>query len=1082
MFYAPFDGDNRAVLTTGTAKEVTPYTSTRGPFVPGVRKQARVLGGQNRCSFFVDDGFFPAHGTLSMWVRPEDWTPASRHFVFFARLSLTEVQREYVRVILYKYWDTNELALLAQNTVGEKKHSLIRTPIDSWQQGQWHHLAVTWDEQHFRLYVDGERKGEAAAVELPRRGRWEIAVGTPYPSWAYIGKERSAIDEVAVWPKAMAADEIKTMQESGAKPLSMRGPDEGPRKAVPQPVEGNLALESNGAFALASSFRNYESLYPDNLVDGNDATAWEPLDDLLPQWAEVRWEVAMKVNEVVLRQREAGSVSAFSVFGWSRERWQRLATVDAPAPERDLTAGFQEITTDRIRVVIDRAAARQWALTTLAVRGPDQPILRQLLDGKKDATAEKVMLTQVKIEPPEPYPGEELTVEIGLRAAEKLSGDFAFLLEIGDEPKEPGWSDFSIAKALTEPDTPTSQWPPGRDTILTFHVYLGKHAPDGLTSMRLRAFDRKRQANIDLVDDDGTSVDEVAKIHVRRFTEKMMPFPGGARARFDRGSAILEIGGRKTPPAAWAFTAPSFDRYHHYSRTGIHLYHVKTHPLSYDDTEEMLQRTCRHLDQRMGAVLRVDARATFLVHFDLRPCGDWLKRNPEERLRTAFGNLGPVSFSSAKYNEGVDRFLERLFAHLRGQPYYDHIIGYLPMACGAPDSVIGGVENNLFQKNRAKLTFGDHTPQAVREFQTWLGVRYGDSETKLREAWQVQDVSFDSARPKILDLVGEGVDGGVFRDPLGSTAPFDYAEWLSGVMGRFYSRLIDTIKRQAERPVIVGTYYGYNVAHLRGYNSPGTWLQNNNFDLRERIQDPDWDFFAAPTPYGNRRADLPQPDRSHALGRDGQDGGALRHLYAGGPVARVPPQKLQALRVPQHFLSPPGAPAGHRRPQMRRQDAPLLLRPRLRQPRDGPEGEQHRSDHRNRRFQEARQRADAVPGFRHGARDHPGTAKGCKLQVPAVRLRDLVRTPSPGAGPGVFHQGPGRDGAVHLSRRHGCRGRQGNAPLEVSLLGGSSHGLDALARTGTLRRRPSLLRPGPGDEGRQPAPDGSQRARRRPPI
>ena len=79
----------------------------------------------------------------------------------------------------------------------------------------------------------------------------------------------------------MAADEIKATQETGAKSLSMRGLDEGPRKAVPQPVEGNLALESNGAFALASSFRNYESLYPDNLVDGNDATAWEPLDELL---------------------------------------------------------------------------------------------------------------------------------------------------------------------------------------------------------------------------------------------------------------------------------------------------------------------------------------------------------------------------------------------------------------------------------------------------------------------------------------------------------------------------------------------------------------------------------------------------------------------------------------------------------------------------------------------------------------------------------------------------------------------------------------------------------------------------------
>ncbi|MFH1922563.1 MAG: hypothetical protein ABIP48_22095, partial [Planctomycetota bacterium] len=448
----------------------------------------------------------------------------------------------------------------------------------------------------------------------------------------------------------------------------------------------------------------------------------------------------------------------------------------------------------------------------------------------------------------------EVTVEIGLRAAEKLSHDYAFLLKIGDEPEEPGWSDFSIAKSLTAPETPTSQWTPGREALLTFHAYLGKYAPDGLTSVRLRGFDRQRESNLDILDVGGASVEDVAKLHIRRFAEKTGPFPGGAVARFDRGSAILEIGGEKTPPAAWTFTAPSFDRYHDYSQAGIHLYHVKTNPLSYDDTEEMLKRTCRHLDQRIEAVLRVDARAAFLVHFDLRPSGDWLKRNPEERLATAFGQLGPVSFSSARYSEGVHRFLGQLFAHLREQPYYDHIAGYLPMACGAPDSAMGGVEDNVFQKDRAKLSFGDHNPQAVREFQEWLKVKYAGSQTKLREAWQDPGISFDSARPKIAEMAGEGVDGGVFRDPLASAAPFDYAEWLSGVMGRFYSRVIDTVKREAQRPVIVGTYYGYNVAHLRGYNSPGPWLQNNNFDLHERLQDPNWDFFAAPTPYGNRRA------------------------------------------------------------------------------------------------------------------------------------------------------------------------------------------------------------------------------------
>ncbi len=559
---------------------------------------------------------------------------------------------------------------------------------------------------------------------------------------------------------------------------------------------------------------------------------------------------------MILRQKNPGQVSAFSIYAWDRDAWKLLREVEVNTPhdEREVSAAFDEITTDRLRVVVEGGLPEDLELTTLAVRGPKQPIITRL---KPSTVTERIAFTGATVAPTRPRPGQTVTIEVSLRPPRKLQNDYVFLLEIADRPEAPGYSDFSVAKAVMEPETPTSQWPPGQDRKLKFEVYLPAYAPDGPTQVRLKALSVSTDTALELLGPDGNQLNEIAKLDTRRFNTPPGRVEPSAGLSFVNASASLSLGGEILPPVAWAFTAPSYDRYHYYSQTGVHLYHLKTHPLRYDDEPGYFEGVCRHLDQRLACTLRVDPAAQFIVHADLRPTPGWLERNPGERLVTATGLLGPVSYSSAKYNQGVQEYVRRLLGYLKTRPYYDHIAGYLPMSCGAPDSAMGGVEQNLFQKDRSKLTIGDYNPQAIEEFRQWLKDKYDGSVAELRRAWQDPQISFETARPVVSELVAEGADGGVFRDPLGSAMTFDYAEWLSGVMGRFYSRVMRTIKQEAGRPVIVGTYYGYNVAHLRGYNTPGGWLQNNNFDLHERLENPDWDFFAAPTPYSNRRPGTP---------------------------------------------------------------------------------------------------------------------------------------------------------------------------------------------------------------------------------
>ncbi len=848
-----FDGGDEATLNLGALQQITGFASMGGPYVPGLSGQARELGGINRLSYYLNEGFFPPQGTLGMWVRPQDWTPAhARHFIFFARLSLADIERDYVRLILYKLWDTDEIAVLVQNTLVTDQSTLIRVPAPDWEEGQWHHLAVTWDAETYRLFVDGEAAGEAAAIALPAEGRWELAIGTAYPGWAYLGDEKTAIDEFAIWPEPLTAEQIRARYEAtlaGARPEAFERPEQ---TGLP-PVEGNLALADEGAWVLASSFADLEAHYPDNLIDGREASTWMPLTAGESPWLEVRWRLPRTVDTVIVRQPASGRLRAVSasVWSWVDGEWEPAGVLEGIGPDAtEVRLSIEETLTDRVRVTVQGAGAAPVELSTLAVTGPEQSVLERMpLGGRAHVQVE---LRRVRVTPERARPGEWVDIDATISPRVPLTEDFVFALEVGETPLIPGWSDLFVAGRAVGLGGPPNEWVPGSEHTVSAGLRLPEWAPDGRVGVHLRGRGADGVA-LEVVDAQGQVLEAIAALTIDRLGGAAGAGVGGALLDFPNGSARWLLGDEPAPPMGWALNMPSWDRYHHYSATGLHVHTAKTLPLNYDDTPGHFERICAQLDERITDALRIDPNALFIVNPDLRPEADWLERNPDERLVTAQGALGPVCFSSAKYTEGVHDFLRRLVRYVHSQPYADHIVAWLPYVCGAPDSVMGGTESNLFQEDRSLLTFGDHNPQAIADFREWLRAKYAGSVEDLRAAWHDADLTFETATPEVGELAAEGVDGGVFRDPLGSAMTFDYAEWMSGVVGRFNSQLMRIVKEEAGREVLAGTYYGYDVAHLRGYNTPGAWLQNNNFDLPERLQDPNWDFFAEPTPYSSRR-------------------------------------------------------------------------------------------------------------------------------------------------------------------------------------------------------------------------------------
>lgn len=472
---------------------------------------------------------------------------------------------------------------------------------------------------------------------------------------------------------------------------------------------------------------------------------------------------------------------------------------------------------------------------------------------------EKAVLVKTDIAPAAAKQGSVVDVSAILSVPERLKRDYFFVFDLA-EKNLPGTSDdYFVAGAVTEPVKPTTSWKTGEQVTVGAHLRLPAFAPNGEIPLIIKAFDKETGIALALSDSTGKPLDSATTLKVMRLAQDKSQaeskMPPAACISFENNQASFSINGQHIPPVFPRYlSVPSFERFYYYSHnTGMHLHYIILYPRALDN-----ENSLDIFNQRIMNILRVDPEAYLIVAMDVRPSKEWLKNHPEEKLINAFGKEGEViSFASKAYENRVNDYLRRLIAFVQSKPYANRVIAYHPMACGVPDSGMGGVEGNLWQPDRAKLTVGDYNPQALNAFREWLHAKYGGSVERLRAAWQDKTVTFESARPVRDELLREGKKGGVFRDPTEGRMTFDYFEFLPRLLGRFNQVMAKTVKEATGGKAIFMTHYGYVVEHLRGYNMPGGRFQNNNFDFPEMLNDPNIDIYLGAPNYDFRRAGDP---------------------------------------------------------------------------------------------------------------------------------------------------------------------------------------------------------------------------------
>lgn len=216
LFYAPMDGTVHAAAAQGERRALkAPKTLI---YTAGHRGQAALLGADSQRRYWVDyvteANIDLNAGTLSMWIQPRGWDGNAKGFRYFFMIRDEDLAKFY----LYRFVEKN-LLMLAGNGI-EGQWGAISQPTTGWNDGEWRHLAVTWDGPDFSLYVNGNRVGKTLVPEGKRfRGLpsfFSIGQAQNWDSSKY--PAQTAIDEVVIFRRALSAEDILAERDRTTNP------------------------------------------------------------------------------------------------------------------------------------------------------------------------------------------------------------------------------------------------------------------------------------------------------------------------------------------------------------------------------------------------------------------------------------------------------------------------------------------------------------------------------------------------------------------------------------------------------------------------------------------------------------------------------------------------------------------------------------------------------------------------------------------------------------------------------------------------------------------------------------------------
>lgn len=225
LLHAPFDGAPApAVARGGNTVSVTALGDDRKAvsmagneiYEAGIIGQAILCGEkQSRCEYPTFGNFDITKGTIALWFRNNNWNSMDDKVHMFFNSS---AKPGYFRI--YKQADTGVFVVQAnvrhESGEGWGANTTVFASVPPMPPGEWHHLAVTWDESHMAFYIDGALRARGpdagAAMAMP------AAIGNTFTVGDHVertkpgndgGEVRTLIDELMIYGRPLTAEEVR---------------------------------------------------------------------------------------------------------------------------------------------------------------------------------------------------------------------------------------------------------------------------------------------------------------------------------------------------------------------------------------------------------------------------------------------------------------------------------------------------------------------------------------------------------------------------------------------------------------------------------------------------------------------------------------------------------------------------------------------------------------------------------------------------------------------------------------------------------------------------------------------------------
>lgn len=230
-------------------------------FADGRQGPALVIG-RDYASIEVkaEKPFFTSQGTLAFWFQPVDWTAATTN-----QLSIVRSRNDGDGYLVIQKsegkWALSRSELFHVCLPHPKLKDNLLLPVIEAGQAPWHHVAVTWREREFTLFVDG-RKQSSRSLRTPV---------TEYglPNCWYIGPcekpfrpemhGSALIDDVVFLGRRVAEDQVPLLMELGRRTAAPAGDNHKPvcsclKVAKPPVIDGKADDE---AWRTAAPIRGF---------------------------------------------------------------------------------------------------------------------------------------------------------------------------------------------------------------------------------------------------------------------------------------------------------------------------------------------------------------------------------------------------------------------------------------------------------------------------------------------------------------------------------------------------------------------------------------------------------------------------------------------------------------------------------------------------------------------------------------------------------------------------------------------------------------------------------------------------------